>query len=185
MSKTSLKQDWFDDTMNEAIKKIKVLVCDVDGVLTDAKITLDSRGQEIKSFDIYDGFALVLAKRVGIKTAFLTGRYSKVVNVRAKGLKIDKVYQNADPKIGAYQKLLRYFKVKDENVCFIGDDLIDLQILKRVGFAVCVANACQEAKKEADYITLRKGGEGAVREVVELILKAQGKWQKVIERYAC
>ncbi len=170
--------------VSDKIKKIKVLALDVDGVLTDGKIVLDSRGEETKNFDVKDGFALVLLKHAGFKTAIITARASKVVSLRAKDLNMDKVYQDAFPKMGAYQALLRHFKVKDENVCFVGDDLPDIQVLKRVGFSVAVSNAVPEVKKAADYVTKNKGGNGAVREIIELILKTQGKWQKTFSTYA-
>lgn len=169
--------------MIDKIKKVKVLALDVDGVLTNGKIIFDSQGKDTKVFDVQDGFAIVMFKRAGFKTAILTARSSKVVTLRAKDLNINKVYQNAFPKVDSYQKMLRDLKVKDKEVCFIGDDLPDLQVLKRVGFAVAVANAAQEVKKSVHYVTQKRGGEGAVREVVELILKGQGKWAKALAQY--
>ena len=169
--------------MKERIKKIKVLALDVDGVLTDGKIIFDSVGKEVKIFDVQDGFGVVIFKRAGFKTAILTARASKIVTLRAKDIHIDKVYQNAFPKINAYRQMLRDFKVKDDEVCFIGDDLPDLQVLKRVGFAVAVSNAAPEVKKAAHYITKKSGGAGAVRETIELILKTQGQWKSVLSKF--
>ena len=166
--------------MKDRLKKIKVLVLDVDGVLTDGKIILDSDGREIKIFDVQDGYGLVVLRKSGIRTAILTARASKAVQHRAVDLKINKVYQDAFPKLGVYLKLLRDFKVKDEEVCFIGDDWPDIEVLKRVGFAVAVRNAVDDAKKVADYVTKNRGGAGAVREVIEMILKNQGFWPAVI-----
>ena len=170
--------------MIDRIKKVRALILDVDGVLTDGKIVFDSQGKDTKNFNVQDGFAIVLLKRAGFKTAILTARSSRVVTRRAKDLHIDKVYQNAFPKIKSYQKILRDFKLKDEDVCFMGDDLPDLQVLRKVGFAVAVANAVQEIKNCVHYVTQKKGGEGAVREVVELILKGQGKWPDIVAKYA-
>src|SRR3989338_7648592 len=169
--------------MKEKLKKIKVLVMDVDGVLTDSGIIVDSKGGEIKKFNVLDGFGIVIAQKAGLKTAIITARLSKPVGHRAKDLRINKVYQNAFPKSIAYEKMLKEFSVKDNEVCFIGDDVPDLNILKRVGFAVTVPNAASGIKKHADYITQRRGGEGAVREVIELILAAQGKWQKILQDF--
>ena len=169
--------------MKEKIKRIKVLALDVDGVLTDGKIIFDSLGQEVKIFNVHDGFGLVMLKKAGFKTAILTARASKAVEFRVRDLNIDKLYQDAHPKIHAYQQMLNEFAVKDGEVCFVGDDLPDLQILKRVGFAVVPPNAVAEVQKAADYITKNRGGQGAVREVVELILKTQGKWEKTVGHY--
>ncbi len=160
-----------------------MLVLDVDGVLTDGKIIFDSRGKETKNFDVQDGFGIVFFRKAGFKTAIITARASKVVTIRAKDLNIDRIYQDAYPKINAYQKLLRDLKVKDGEVCFMGDDLPDLPVLKRVGFAVSVVNAVPEVKKVAHYITKRRGGKGAVREVIELILKSQGKWKATLAQF--
>ena len=166
--------------MENKLKKIKVLALDVDGVLTDGKINLLSDGQEFKSFDVQDGFGLVIFKRAGHKTAIITARASHPVEIRGADLKIDKIYQDAYPKGSYYRQLLADLDVADEEVCFMGDDLPDLEVLQHVGFAVAVANAAQEVKAAADYVTVRKGGSGAVREVVELILKAQGLWESMI-----
>lgn len=162
------------------LKKIKLLVMDVDGVLTDGKIVIDSQGRETKIFDVQDGFGIVLIRRAGLKTAILSAREAEAVSFRAKDLQIDRVYQNACPKIHGFRKLLKDFNIKENEICFIGDDLPDLSVLKRVGFAVAVKNANEELKKEVHYITKNRGGKGAVREIIEMILKAQGKWERVI-----
>lgn len=166
--------------IKESIKKIKALVLDVDGTMTEGNLIFDGNGRELKSFNVQDGYGIVVSKRVGLKTAIITAGNSKVVKVRADYLHINKLYSGAYPKIDSYEKMLKFFKVKDEEVCYVGDDLTDCQILKRVGFSVAVKNAVPETKKVADYITKRLGGDGAIREVVELILKTQNKWQKVI-----
>jgi len=169
------------EILKQKIKRIKLLVLDVDGVLTNGKINMDAKGQEIKVFDVQDGFGIVFFKRAGFKTAIISARSAEAVTARAKDLKFDKVYQNAYPKTSAYQKLLKSLKLKDEETCFMGDDLPDLCLLNKVGFAVAPANAVSEVKKCVDYVTKCEGGDGAVREVVELILKTQGKWKAIIK----
>lgn len=168
-------------TIKNRAKKIKLLIMDVDGVLTDGKIVLDNNGNELKFFDVQDGLGVFLLKKMGFKTAIITAKGSKVVEKRAKQMEIDKLYQDANPKIEAYKELLKKFRLKDENACFVADELIDLPVLKKVGFSVAVANACPELKKQAHYITKKSGGSGAVREVVEIILKSQNLWQKAIQ----
>ncbi len=170
--------------MKSRILKIKLLALDVDGVLTDGKIIYDSDGREIKQFDVQDGFGIVFFQQAGFKTAIITARNSKVVEIRAKDLRVNGLYQNAYPKLKAYEQLLKDFRLKDEQVCFIGDDLVDLPVLKRVGFAVGVPNCVAEVKKCVHHMTRKSGGNGAVREVIELILKTQGKWSKVLSEIA-
>lgn len=167
-------------SLKKKIKKIKVLVLDVDGVMTMGELIFDGEGRELKSFNVQDGFGVVLLRRAGIKTAIITAGNSKVVRVRADYLHIDKLYPGAYPKIYAYEQMIKDFRVKDENVCFIGDDLTDCHILKRVGLGVAVKNAVPEVKRVSDLVTKRCGGDGAVRELIEIILKAQGKWQEAI-----
>ncbi len=166
--------------LKEKINKIKVLALDVDGVLSDGKIIVDSNGNETKNFDVQDGFGMVILRRAGFKIVIITARSSRPVDFRAKDLKIDKVYQDAYPKIEFYKRMLKELEVSDEEVCFVGDDLPDLGVLRQVGFAVAVANAVEEIKKEVHYVTHKPGGHGAVREVIELILKTQGKWEAIL-----
>jgi 3-deoxy-D-manno-octulosonate 8-phosphate phosphatase (KDO 8-P phosphatase) len=160
------------------LKKIKVIAMDVDGVMTDGRIIYDGNGQELKFFDVQDGYAISRARKQGFKIAIISARSCPAVTARLTDLKIEKAYLDVYPKITAYEDLLKAFAVKDEEVCFIGDDLPDLAILERVGFAVAVQNAAPEIKKVADYVTRKKGGRGAVREVIEKILKAQNKWSQ-------
>lgn len=167
--------------MIDKLKKIKLLVLDVDGVLTDGRIIVGSRGEETKNFYVQDGFALVAARSVGLKTAILSARISPPVKHRAKDLKFDKVCQGAYPKLNVYEKMLKEFKLTDAEVCFVGDDIPDLKVMIRAGFSATVPHAPVEIKRAADYVTKKEAGRGAVREVIELILKTQGKWKKVIE----
>ena len=167
--------------MKSKIKKVKVLALDVDGVLTDGKIILDSDGKETRAFDVQDGYGIAVFKKAGFRTAIISAREAKPVEIRAQDLRIDKVYQNAYPKLDAYEKMLKDLDIKDGEVCFMGDDLPDIPVLKRVGFAVAVGNAAAEVKTQVDYVTKNRGGAGAVREVIELILKAQGKWDPIVQ----
>jgi len=166
--------------MKEKLKKIKAVVMDVDGVLTNGHIVYDSAGREIKQFDVQDGYGIVLCRKAGLKTAIITARESKPVAIRALDLKIDKTYQNAYPKLNVYRRMLVDLKVKDSEVCYIGDDIPDLHVIRKAGFGVAVRNAVAEVKRAADYVTKKEGGRGAVREVIEMILKTQKKWKKVL-----
>lgn len=170
------------DALIDKIKKIKVLAMDVDGVLTNGTINLDEDGREIKMFNVYDGFGINVFQKIGYRTAIISARSSAAVSARAADLKIEKVFQDAFPKMNAYEQLLACFSVLDEEVCFIGDDLPDVPVLKRAGFAVSVPNGSQEAREAAHFVTRTPGGQGAVRELIELILKTQGQWQAVLER---
>lgn len=169
--------------INERAKKIKLLIMDVDGVLTDGKFYYGNYGDELKAFDIQDGFGLSLLNRAGIKTVIITAGNSRIVTRRAKHLRITRVYQKAYRKLETYERVLKKFKVTDAETCYIGDDLIDLPILRKVGLAVCVPNAREELKPAVHYVTNCHGGEGAVREITEILLKAQDKWEKVTQRY--
>jgi len=170
-----------NDALNKKLKKVKLLVMDVDGVLTTGDIVYDHGGKEIKYFNVHDGLGIVLFRKAGYQTAIISGRHSDVVQARAEHLGVDCIYQNASPKVGVYQELIEQLKLKDEEVCFVGDDLPDLAILKKVGVAVAVANGVREVKEIADYTTRTPGGHGAVREVVEMILKSKGEWSDVLE----
>jgi 3-deoxy-D-manno-octulosonate 8-phosphate phosphatase (KDO 8-P phosphatase) len=164
-------------------KNVKLLILDVDGVLTDGRIVIDDRGVETKCFDVRDGHGIKLLKRAHIEVAIITGRQSQVVSHRARELGIDSVYQNIHDKLEVYKAILKERGLKDGDVGFVGDDIVDLPLLKRVGFSVVVADGIEELKSYADYVSRNKGGRGAVREISELILKAQGKWPELMERY--
>lgn len=169
--------------IREKAKKIKLLLLDVDGVLTDGGIVMNDRGEEIKRFDVRDGHGIRLLSRAGIQIGLITGRKSKVVNHRAKDLGIRMVYQQAYDKFAVYQKIKRKSRLKDKEIAFAGDDIVDLPILRKVGLAITVKDSWEELKRQVDYVTAAGGGRGAVREMVEFLLKAQGKWQEVTRRY--
>jgi len=167
----------------EKVKKVKLLLLDVDGVLTDGKIVYDSRGHDMKFFDVHDGMGVYLLHKAGIKTILITAKGSAAIKPRAKDMRVDKVFSDVWPKTAVLDKILKKYKLKTDELCFVGDDLVDLCLMKRVGLPIAVFNACPEIKLKAAYITIREGGRGAVREVSELILKAQGKWQEAVKAY--
>ncbi|MFZ1037303.1 MAG: 3-deoxy-manno-octulosonate-8-phosphatase KdsC [Smithella sp.] len=169
--------------IKEKLKKIKLLILDVDGVMTDGRIIMDSEGHEIKNFDVRDGHGIKLLQRYGIKVAILTGRKSKVVEYRAKDLEIKDVYQKVFNKKEVFEKILIKHKLSADEAAYLGDDIVDIPVLKRVGFSVAVADALDVVKKSVDYITKNKGGRGAVREVCEMILQAKGKWKEIAAKY--
>ncbi len=157
-------------------KRIRLLLLDVDGVMTDGHLTFDSAGKEIKSFHIRDGQGIKLLQAAGIQVGILTGRKSKAVESRARELGIRIVLQSVRDKSSALQTILKKENLSAEQVGYMGDDLIDVRVLSSVGFALAVADAVPEVKMVAHYTTRLRGGEGAVREISEKILKAQGKW---------
>ena len=168
-------------------KKIKLLLMDVDGVLADGRISLlvepNGTTREIKSFNSLDGAGLRLARRAGLRTGIITGRESPPVAARARELGIDFVEQDAFEKLPAYEKIRAAARLRDSEICFIGDDVTDLPCLVRAGLAVAVPNAHEEALKRAHYVTRRRGGEGAVREVVDLLLRAQGNYAALLRHF--
>ncbi len=170
--------------LKKRAQKIRLLLMDVDGVLTDGHIYLqslpDGTAAEMKVFSAHDGAGLKLARLIGLRTGLITGRKSAAVARRAREVEMDFVYQNRAEKLGAYEEIIRRAGLRDEQVAYVADDLPDLAVLARVGLAVAVTNAAPEVKKVAHYVTARSGGSGAVREVVELVLKAQGKWAEAI-----
>lgn len=149
---------------------------DVDGVLTDGSIIVAADGGEIKNFHVQDGMGLALARRAGFYIAWISGRYSQPTERRAKEFGFP-VFQNAGKKLSVYELILQNNSFHDKEVCYIGDDINDLPVLRRCGVSVAVDNAVGDVKTECDYITEKCGGDGAVREVIELVLKAQKKWE--------
>ena len=169
--------------VSEKAKKIKLLLLDVDGVLTDGRIIYDSRGRDMKFFDVHDGLGVYLLKKAGISTVLITAKGSRSIRPRARDMGVEAVFENISPKTKVLDKILKEYKVSLHEICFVGDDLVDLCLMKKVGFPVAVFNACPEIKQVAAYITLREGGRGAVREVAELILKSQEHWQEMVGLY--
>ena len=171
--------------LKRKLARIKLFLCDVDGVLTDGSIFIGGE-REFKRFNIRDGLGLVLARRAGLKTGWVSARPSAATELRAQELKIDFLVQQGDRvgKAGAIERLLVQEKLSWNDVCFVGDDIVDLGPLKRTGFSVAVADGVAEAKAAAHFVTCAAGGRGAVREVVEMILQAQGKWDAFVAHYS-
>lgn len=171
------------DEIIERAKRVKLMILDIDGVMTDGRIIYSIYGDELKFFDVQDGFGITLLNRAGIRSAIITAKKSRIVKLRARDMKVAGLYQGYSDKMTALSKILRRFKVSPDGICFIGDDLIDIPVLKRVGFAVAVPNAVEEVRESAHYITGKPGGRGAVREICDLLLKSQNKWDLAASKY--
>jgi 3-deoxy-D-manno-octulosonate 8-phosphate phosphatase (KDO 8-P phosphatase) len=169
--------------MEQRLGKVRLLLLDVDGVLTDGRIIYDNDGGESKCFDVKDGHALKLLQRAGLQVGIITGRRSAIVQRRADELGIRILCQGAKNKLEPYRKILAECGFEDEQVAYVGDDLVDLPILLRVGFAATVADAIDEVKAMAHYVARCPGGRGAVREICELLLKKTGRWAAVTDHY--
>jgi len=163
------------DNVFEKAKRIRYLLTDIDGVLTNGMVMMSEGGEETIGFSIYDGLGLSLLKEANIPVGWISGRRSKAVIKRAADLEIEECYLGISNKIETYEKILVQHRLQDEEVAYIGDDLIDLAILRRVGLAISVPNAVDAIKSQVHWVTQKRGGEGAVREVIDLILLAQGK----------
>ncbi|HEY9785816.1 MAG TPA: HAD hydrolase family protein [Candidatus Obscuribacterales bacterium] len=174
------------DSVNRA-RKIKLLLMDVDGVLTDGKLYYfpgaDGQPVEFKGFHSHDGLGFHFLNACGIKTGVISGRESPAVTERARILKMTYVYQGLLHKIPSYEEIISDAGLRDEEVAFIGDDFTDVPLLRRVGLACAVGNARPEVKAAAHFVSQAHGGDGAVREIMELILKAQGHWEKILDQY--
>lgn len=171
------------DDLNARLAKIKLFLCDVDGILTDASVFI-SQEQETKRFHIRDGLGLVMLRDEGIKIGFVSKRPSSATTKRAEELKIDFLEQGKGSKVSVVEALLSRTGFKWEQVCYMGDDVVDLGVLQRAGVAATVSDATDEARAVAHYVTRASGGNGGVREVVELILKAQNRWEPVVAKYS-
>ncbi len=165
------------------IQGIRLLATDVDGVMTDGRIYMGNDGAEMKAFHVRDGSGIKYAQRAGIPVAFITGRSSKLVDRRAEELGVKEVFQGAIDKRLPFAELLERHGLEPREVAYVGDDLLDIPIMRQVGYAAAVADARPEVIEVSHVVTETKGGEGAVREVVETILKAQGLWDGIMERY--
>lgn len=171
------------EEIQEIAKNIKLLILDVDGVLTDGKIILDNQDNEYKAFHVRDGHGIKMLIKAGVKVAFITGRYSIVVKRRARELGVKDVFQRCHDKGLAYRKLLTKYNLKNEEVSYIGDDIVDIPLLKLCGLPIVVKDADKEVKSFAKFVTEKKGGSGAVREICDLILKAKGFYERIINEY--
>ena len=165
------------------LAKIKLLALDVDGVLTDGTLVINTDGSESKFFNSLDGHGIRMWQRAGLKVALISGRASTPTKLRAEQLQIEYVFQDCHYKLPVVEQLLDKLGLSPENMAFVGDDLTDMPVIRYVGFGVAVANAVDEVKQCADYVTTRPGGSGAVREVIEYILKNSGRWRELMKRY--
>ena len=173
-----------DSTVKEKFQRIKLLICDVDGVLTDGKLIYMTNGEEAKNFSVLDGVGFHMLNRLdlNIKTAWITGRECATTANRAKKLKIDKVYNGVIEKIKSYNDLKKEYNLEDDEICFIGDDIIDIPIFEKVGLAISVPNAPDYVIKHTHYTTTKAGGEGAVREIIDLIIESRGDFDGSINK---
>ena len=167
--------------ISERAKSIRLALFDVDGVLTDGNIYIDSNGTELKVFNTHDGHGIRMLQHNGIEVGVITGRRSKALEYRMQDLEIKHVYQGCKDKFAIYQELLSKLNLDEQQTAFVGDDIVDLQIMSRCGLAVAVANAHAFVKQHAHWETSARGGQGAVREVCELLLDAQDLLEKTLK----
>ena len=158
------------------LPKIKTFIFDVDGVLTDGKILINSDGELLRSFDTKDGYAMKCALDKGFKIAIITGGRNEAVRERFKELGVIDIYLGAHHKLDAYQDLMDNYDLNPEEILYIGDDIPDIPVMEKVGLGCCPADAASDVKAMADYVSHKKGGEGCVRELIEQVLRVQGKW---------
>ena len=171
------------DEVESRAARVRLLLLDCDGVLTDGRITPVEGGEELKSFHTRDGHGLVMLHRAGLRSGIISGRKSKLVELRAADLGVSFVKQGALDKVEAFESLLREAGVEASHAAYVGDDVVDIPLMRRCALAVAVADATEDTRAAAHYVTRLPGGFGAVREVCELILKAQGRWDELMKRY--
>lgn len=169
--------------IDDRCKKVELILSDVDGVLTDGGIIFDNHGIEQKRFHVRDGQGIKQWRRGGFKFGILTARTSHIVKLRASELGVDIVRQGFEEKVPVMQDLMKEFELETDQICYIGDDLPDLPVMRAVGLGIAVADACDEVRAGAHHVTKLSGGQGAVREAIELILKAKGMWDDLVSKY--
>ncbi len=179
---TKLKQT-NQSVLNTKAEKIRLLICDVDGVLTDGSLFFGDDGQEYKAFNSLDGHGIKMLQESGVDVAIITGRISKIVLHRMKNLSVSTVYQGQSDKLVGYHQLLDELNIQPEEIAYIGDDVVDLPVMIRVGLSVAVANAHELVKQHADITTQNCGGHGAVRELCDFLIRAQGNYDKLMDKY--
>jgi len=169
--------------LDQRCQSIELILADVDGVLTGGEIIFDNQGIETKQFHIRDGLGIRLWQRAGYRFGLVTGRSSHIVKIRAAELDIEIVRQTAEDKLPATQQILAELGLTPAQMCYIGDDLPDIPAVRAAGLGIAVADACIELRQVADYVTSARGGAGAVREAIEVILKAQRRWDDLLQKY--
>ena len=162
--------------INYDLTKIRVVIFDVDGVLSKETITMDSTGEPLRTVNIKDGYAIQLAQKMGLRIAILTGGNTEAVKIRYERLGVEDIYMGCAVKVTSYQELLSRHGLTDEEVLYMGDDIPDYEVMRRCGCPCCPADACPEIKSLSLYVSQRKGGEGCARDVIEQVMRAQGKW---------
>ena len=172
-----------DQKFRDTARRIELLILDVDGVLTDGRLTFDSEGRELKTFHSRDGLGIRLLQRAGVEVAIISGRDSRMVTDRAASLGITRVYQGQDDKLTAFRTILDDTGLAADVVAFAGDDWIDLPVMTRVGLAISVADGDPEVRRRAHYVTEREGGRGAVREICQALLDARGDTERLLSEY--
>ena len=173
-----------DHKLFKKATKIKLLICDVDGVMTDGRLFFGDNGLEYKAFHARDGLGIIMLQRSGIPLAVITARTSDVVLHRMKNLKIDLVFQGRHDKIEVFQQLCQELQLDKSQIAYVGDDWVDLPVMKAVGLSIAVADAHERVKQQADWITTHRGGQGAVRDVCELLMDAQGTLEEQFAFYS-
>lgn len=182
--KASIQNHEISETILQKLKSIKLFLSDVDGVLTDASVYVgESKAQEYKKFNIQDGLGIVLVRKSGIPVGWVSARFSHATELRAQELKIDYLVQGSHGKLPAIQELCNKLSISINHVLYMGDDIVDIPVLREVGLAIAVANARPEVKEYAHFITAACGGDGAVREICDLLLKVNGSWDSVTQQY--
>ncbi|MCD6328639.1 HAD-IIIA family hydrolase [bacterium] len=173
------------EVLKKKLEEIKILLLDVDGVMTNGKVAFNNSGEKLLAFDVKDGSGIRYLMRAGILVGIITGKKNEAILHRARELNIDidNVHRNATNKVKVLENILHKQSFESREVLFMGDDLLDLAVMQRVGVSVAVADAVPEVLSAADYVTAKPGGSGAVREVCEMILKAQGKWDETVDHY--
>ncbi|WP_130536818.1 3-deoxy-manno-octulosonate-8-phosphatase KdsC [Thiomicrorhabdus indica] len=173
----------YSEKLIQKASKIKLLILDVDGVLTDNRLYYSNDGNEQKTFYTRDGHGMVMLRKSGVDMAIITGRKSELVAKRAQDLKIAHLYQGVPDKLPSFQKLMAKLAISSDEVAYIGDDILDLPILMRVGLSITPADGEEEVKSRVDYVSPHKGGNGVVREICEMIMKSQDTWQQHMDFY--
>jgi 3-deoxy-D-manno-octulosonate 8-phosphate phosphatase (KDO 8-P phosphatase) len=169
-------------SLRARLARVRLFLCDVDGVLTDCSVSMDGR-REMKQFDIRDGLGLRLLQRSGIRVGWISGRASPATSQRARDLQVDFLRQGKEGKVAVIERILEETGLKWDAVCFMGDDLLDLGAMRRAGVAISVPEAIEEARAQADYVTKAPGGHGAVREAATLLLRGQDRWRALVREF--
>lgn len=172
-----------DSEIQRRAAKIRMILLDVDGVLTDGKIYLGNNNEEFRAFFVRDGLAIRMGQSAGLSFGIVSGRISPLVERRARELDIEHIHQGIHDKGECLDRIAAETGLKNEQICFVGDDLIDVPAMRRAGLAACPVDGCEETRQRAHYICDNKGGHGAVREVVDLVLRASGRWETVMRRF--